>query len=187
MALLADGVAPNKVYATLSTPEGQDRAFARLKTLNPLWTDNSHDALDMIRTGQAVMAPVLNGDLFDASRRGFRPDVIWDRQLYELDVFAIPAGDPRKDRALDFIRFATGTEPLARMASWLPYGPARRSSWAGVGDNPALKIAMAPFQPTTHFATAFAVNDDWWQDHLAALMPRWQAFVRSEAARQSGN
>jgi putative spermidine/putrescine transport system substrate-binding protein len=187
MALLADGVAPDKIYAALATPQGQTRAFAKLKTLNPLWADNSQDAMNLLRTGGAVMAQVLNGSLFDAQQaHGFSPDVIWDRQLYELDVFAIPAGDPRKDRALDFIRFATGTEPLAQVASWLPYGPARRSAWGKVGNNPALKIAMTPFQPTTHFATAFAIDDGWWQDHLATLMPRWQALVQG-ANTQSRN
>jgi len=179
MALLADGVAPADVYRTLSTPEGLDRAFARLAALHPVWAHDNRDALERVRNGQAVMASALNGDVFDA-RRDFQPDVIWDRQLYELDVFGIPKGDPRKDRAMDFIRFATATLPLARTASWLPYGPARRSAWNQVGQNPDLKIAMAPFQPTAHFDTAFAVDDGWWQDHLAQLMPRWQAFVMAQ-------
>jgi putative spermidine/putrescine transport system substrate-binding protein len=177
MALLADGVAPSAVYPTLSTPQGVDRAFAKLKALGPIWAHDSQDALAQVRNGRAVMATALNGDVFDASRHGFLPGVIWDRQLYELDVFAIPAGNPKKALALDFIRFATGTAPLARTASWLAYGPARRSAWKEVGDNPDLKISMTPFQPTAHFATAFAVDDGWWQDHMAALMPRWQAFV----------
>ncbi|MBN9589492.1 MAG: extracellular solute-binding protein [Alphaproteobacteria bacterium] len=182
MALLADGIAPADVYKTLSTPEGLDRAFAKLAGLHPVWAHDSRDALEWVRNGQAVMASALNGDVFDA-RKDFTPDVIWDRQMYELDVFAIPKGDPKKDRALDFIRFATGTAPLARTASWLPYGPARRSAWSRVGDNPELKIAMTPFQPTAHFATAFAVDDGWWQGHMAALMPRWQAFVMAQDAQ----
>ena len=33
MALMADGVAPGDVYDTLSTPEGVDRAFAKLDTI----------------------------------------------------------------------------------------------------------------------------------------------------------
>ena len=32
-ALMADGVAPDKVYETLGTPEGVDRAFAKLDTI----------------------------------------------------------------------------------------------------------------------------------------------------------
>ena len=33
LALMADGVAPGDVYATLATPEGVDRAFAKLDTI----------------------------------------------------------------------------------------------------------------------------------------------------------
>jgi putative spermidine/putrescine transport system substrate-binding protein len=179
MALLADGVAPGDVYRTLSMPEGLDRAFAKLAALKPIWAHDSRDALNRVKNGQAVMATALNGDVFDA-RQDFRPAVIWDRQLYELDVFAIPKGDPRKDRAMDFIRFATGSGPLARTASWLAYGPARRSAWSKVGENPQLKIAMAPFQPTAHFDIAFAVDDGWWQDHGARIAARWQAFVTAQ-------
>jgi putative spermidine/putrescine transport system substrate-binding protein len=184
MALLADGVAPGAVYRTLSTPQGLDRAFAKLAALKPIWAHDSRDALNWVKNGQAVMATALNGDVFE-TRQDFRPEVIWDHQLYELDVFAIPKGDPKKERALDFIGFATGTGPLAGTASWLAYGPARRSAWGKVGDNPELKIAMTPFQPTAHFDTAFAVDDGWWHDHGPKLAARWQAFVMTqEQARE---
>jgi putative spermidine/putrescine transport system substrate-binding protein len=105
--------------------------------------------------------------------------VIWDRELYELDVFGIPKGDPRKDRALAFVSYATGTEPLAHVADWVPYGPARRSSQGEVGKNPDLGIFMPPHLPTTkeNFATAFAVDDRWWRDHGADIAPLWRAWL----------
>jgi putative spermidine/putrescine transport system substrate-binding protein len=105
--------------------------------------------------------------------------VIWDRQLYEFDAFAVPKGDPRKDAAMDFIRFATSSQPLAREADWVPYGPARRSSLAFVGRNPELGTAMAAFLPTApaNFATAFAIDDSWWRRHGDAIAPRWEAWL----------
>ncbi len=110
-----------------------------------------------------------------SSRRG----IIWDHQLYEFDVFAIPLGNPNKDRALDFIHYATGSVPLAGVASWVPYGPARRSALALVKDNPETKTPMRPWLPTApeNFRNAFAVNDAWWRTHEAALTSRWREFV----------
>ena len=179
MALLADGVAPDKVYAALASEDGLARAFAKLDTLKGhlLWLDSPSGGIDALRTGRAVFAPVNNGDAFDSARKGFSPGLIWDRQLYELDVFGIPAGDPKKDMALDFIRFATGSQPLAGVASWVPLGPARRSSITLVGNNPDLHIAMKPWEPTAHFDTAFAVDDAWWQAHGPAIGQRWQAWA----------
>lgn len=180
MALLADGVAPPDVYKTLETPEGLDRAYAKLKALAPIWAHDSVSALRWLADGQAVMAAALNGDVYDALvKQKLDLQLIWDRQLYELDVFGIPAGDPNRRRALDFVAYATGSAPLAGVASWVPYGPARRSALALVKANPELGIAMQPYLPTApeHFQTAFAVDDGWWHDHEAALLPRWQAFV----------
>jgi len=177
MALLADGVAPGDVYKLLSTPDGLTRAFTKLEALHPIWAHDSIGALRWVKDGQAVMAAVLNGDIH--AEKGFSPDVIWDHQLYELDVFGIPAGDPNKDRAMAFIAYATGSQALAAMARWVSYGPARRSSFALVKPNPETGADMRPSLPTNpaNFIHAFAINDNWWLDHEAQIAQRWQEFV----------
>jgi putative spermidine/putrescine transport system substrate-binding protein len=177
MALLADGVAPADVYKTLETPEGLDRAFAKLNALKPIWAHDSADALDWVKNGQAVMATALNGDV--RAQKEFAPGVIWDHQLYELDVFGVPAGDPKKDRAMDFIAYATGSQALAGVANWVGYGPARRSAIALVGNNPELGTPMRPALPTApeNFRNAFAIDDGWWLAHDGAIASRWQEFV----------
>jgi putative spermidine/putrescine transport system substrate-binding protein len=175
MALLADGVAPGDVYRNLETPQGLDRAFAKLTALNPIWAHDSADALQWVKNGRAVMATALNGDI----QAHFIPGVIWDHQLYEMDVFAIPAGDPEKTRALNFIAYATASAPLAAAADWVAFGPARRSAIALVKNNPETGLPMRALLPTTpeNFRNAFAVDDGWWLAHGASLEPRWREFV----------
>jgi putative spermidine/putrescine transport system substrate-binding protein len=177
MALLADGVAPGDVYKTLETPEGLDRAFAKLKALKPIWAHDSKDALEWVKNGQAVMATALNGDV--QAGKDFTPGVIWDHQIYELDVFGVPAGNPNKNRAMDFIAYATGSAPLAAMANWVAFGPARRSSIALVKNNPETGTPMRPLLPTApeNFQHAFAIDDGWWLAHGDAIAARWQEFV----------
>lgn len=179
MALLADGVEPANVYRTLDTDAGVARALKKLGTLRPglIWWSAPDEPAQFIKSGRAAFTTILNGNLFDARLSG----AIWDRQLYEMDVFGVPAGDPKKETALDFIRFATGSSPLAAMASWVPYGPARRSAQALVGDNPELHTPMKPWLPTSHFATAFRVDDDWWRTNGARIAPLWQDFVNGGA------
>ncbi len=179
MALLADGTAPGDVYKVLSTPAGLDRALAKLDTIRgqTIWWRNSSEPAAMLADGRAAFATIPNGDIHDAALHGGRLGAIWDRQLYELDVFAIPASSPKRRMAMDFIRFATSAERLARVAEWVPYGPARRSAAALVGRNPELGTLMQSFLPTAHFETAFAVDDAWWQAHHSEIAPRWQAFV----------
>ena len=180
LALLADGVEPRDVYALLATEQGVTRALVKLDTIRTsiVWWTRSSEAVAMLQDGRAAFATVLNGDVYDAAVHGQEFGVIWDRQLYELDVFGIPKGDTKRDMAMDFVRFATSAPSLAAVANWVPYGPARRSATVLVGSNPELKIAMRQFLPTApeHFQTAFAVDDSWWQAHGHAIASRWQMW-----------
>ncbi len=179
LALLADGVAPGDIYKVLSTPEGIAQALAKLEKLGPIvWWTQSSEPVQMLKDGRAAFATILNGDIYDAAAHKNPLGVIWDHQLYELDVFGIPKGDPKRDMAMEFIRFATAPDSLARVADWVPYGPARRSAIAQVTRNPELGTPMRPFLPTApeNFREPFAVDDAWWQAHGAEAQLRWQAW-----------
>jgi putative spermidine/putrescine transport system substrate-binding protein len=184
LALLADGMKPADVYAALLTPVGIDRAFSKLSTLKGslVWWDNSADAVAMVHDGRAAMATALNGDVTDTTQHHRPVGVVWDRQLYELDVFGVPNGNPRREVAMDFVRFATGSQPLADVAAWVGYGPARRSSLPLVGKNPESGADMTAFLPTlpAHFATAFAIDEEWWQLHGPDIDPRWQVWLAQQ-------
>ncbi|MBV8975833.1 MAG: extracellular solute-binding protein [Alphaproteobacteria bacterium] len=182
LALLADHVPPDKIYKVLSSPEGVNRALAKLATLGTVaWWTRSADAVRMLADGRAAMATVLNGDVYDAAAKGPVLQVIWDRQLYEMDVFGVPKGDPKSAMAFDFVRFATTAPSLAQVADWVPYGPARRSALESVTRNPESGRAMTPYLPTApqHFKTAFAVDDAWWLSHVREVMPVWQRWQSS--------
>ena len=184
LALLADGMKPSDVYDALLTPVGIDRALSKLATLKGslVWWTSSADAVAMLGDGRAAFATALNGDIYDAAQHKHAVGVLWDHQLYELDVFGVPKGNPRKEEALDFVRFATGSVPLAGVASWVPYGPARHTALPLVGKNPELGTDMMPFLPTAadHFKTAFAIDDEWWQLHGPDIEPRWQVWLASQ-------
>ncbi|HTT99111.1 MAG TPA: extracellular solute-binding protein [Rhizomicrobium sp.] len=181
LALLADGVAPQDIYHALSTEQGVARALAKLNTIRSsiVWWTRSTEPAAMLQDGRAAFATILNGDIYDAAVHHRGMGTIWDRQLYELDVFGVPKNDPKRDMAMDFMRFATSASNLAGVADWVPYGPARRSAVKLVGKNPELGIAMRGFLPTApeHFGTAFAVDDRWWQANGSRIAPLWEAWV----------
>ena len=183
MALLADGVAPNAVYAELSTPQGVARALKKLDSLrgNLAWYDNPADAAAMLKDGRVALAFMPNWAVFDADKDNpsnrLNLSIIWDRQLYQLEVFGIPRGNPKAARAMDFVRFATSAPVLGKMTSWIAYGPARHSALGYVGPQPELKLDMKPYLPTAHFATAFRVDDGWWRLHGADVAMLWNEWL----------
>jgi putative spermidine/putrescine transport system substrate-binding protein len=176
LALLADGVKSWQVYSILGTEAGANRAFAKLDVIKSSikWWRRAAEPAGMLARGEVAMTTVLNARIFSIDPEP-KIRTIWDGQLYQFDVFAIPKGDPNKKRALDFIRFATGSGPLAQEARLLPYGPARLSALPLVGSNPETNAEMLPHLPTArmNFAGALAVDPDWWAKHGAALEARW--------------
>ena len=186
LALLADGVKPKDVYPTLATHLGLMRALAKLDTIRPfiVWWSKSSEPLKMLADEKVVFTTLPNSALFDAAKAKQKVGAIWDGQLYEMDVFAIPRGDPKKPMAMEFLHFATSTKALADVAEWVPYGPARKSSIAKVDNNPELGLAMQPFLPTTpeHFARAFRVDDAWWAKHGKDIAPVWRVWVEGASA-----
>lgn len=181
MALLADGVAPKDVYTVLSSPQGVARALKKLDTLrgNLVWYTSPADATAMVIDGRATFASLPNWAVFDADSdaRGPQLAIGWEHQLYQLEVFGIPRGNPKAARAMDFVRFATRADILGRLSSWVPYGPARKSAVPLVGPQPELKLDMTPYLPTAHFDTAFAVDDSWWRLHGADVDMLWQEWL----------
>jgi putative spermidine/putrescine transport system substrate-binding protein len=183
LALLADGVAPDQLYATLRTPEGQDRAFAKLSTIKDeiVWWETPAEVYERIAAREASMGLGFNGRAFMAMMADKHPlDILWDGQIYTFDYWAIPRGAEFQQAAKEFIRFATGPKPLAEQAGWIPYGPARRTSLAMVGRHPELNLDMKPFLPTydANFRTALAFDGAFWKENEAALTERFGEWVK---------
>ena len=182
LALRADGVPGDQVYATLSTKEGVDRAFKKLDTIknDVIWWEPGSQPPQLLADGQVTMTTAYNGRIFDAQVVEGKPfKIIWDGQLQELDVFSIVKGTKNLDAAMQFIAFATDTQRLADQAQWIAYGPARRSSMALVGKHAVKGVEMVPHMPNAPQNETNAIQIDflWWADHQEELNQRWNAWL----------
>lgn len=182
LALMADGVAPDQVYATLKTAQGQDRAFKKLSSIKDdlVWWDTPSEVFGRIADKEAIMGLAFNGRAFMAMVGSQQPiEILWDRQIYSFDYWSIPRGAPFPQVAKDFIRFATSAGPLSDQARWLPYGPARRSALLLVGRHAELDLEMKRFLPTyePNFARALAFDGAFWAVNEDALNQRFADWV----------
>ena len=182
-ALIADGVAAKDVYKVLGTEEGVARAFAKLDTIKDsvVWWEAGAQPPQLLADGEVVMTTAWNGRIFNAVAGEGKPfEIVWDGQVYDLDLWVIPKGSKNKQAALDFVSFSTATEQLAAQASWISYGPARKSSGAKVGsyhNQPNLK--MAKHMPTAAANLNNAVQNDFefWADKNEQLNERFNAWL----------
>lgn len=182
MALIADGVPAADVYEMLETDEGVDRAFAKLDTIKDdvVWWEAGAQPPQLLADGEVVMSTAYNGRIFNAAVGENQPlEVVWDGQIMDFDLFVIPKGAPNMQEALDFVAFSTSTKPLADQASWISYGPARKSSGSLVGLYSDGKTEMAPHMPTAEANLENAlVNDfEFWADRNTELSERFNAWL----------
>ncbi|RJK96185.1 extracellular solute-binding protein, partial [Paracoccus siganidrum] len=178
LALMADGVPPAEVYEVLATPEGLDRAFAKLDSIKPqiTWWEAGAQPPQLLADGEVAMTTAYNGRLFAAMVTEDKPfEIVWDGQVLEYELFAIPKGAPNRDEALDYIRFATGTERLAAQTKWISYGPARQSSIPLVGLFEDEETDMKPHLPTNeeNLKTALQSSHEFWVDHEMEIAERF--------------
>lgn len=181
-ALIADGVPVGEVYDVLSTPEGVDRAFAKLDTIKSevVWWEAGSQAPQLLADGEVVMTTAYNGRIFNAAIAENKPfQIVWDGQIYENEMYAIPKGAPNKDKALEFIAYATSTEGLRAQATYISYGPARKSALKEELVYKDGKTVMGPHLPTApeNMGNALETSADFWVDRNAELNERFNAWL----------
>lgn len=180
-ALIADGVPPEEVYDVLDTPEGVERAFAKLDTIKNqvMWWLKGDVPVKLLSEGSVVIASAYNGRLFAAIVERDEPiDMMWDWQVFDLDGWVVPKGAPNLEAVKDYLYFATDTQRLADQAKYISYGPARASSAPLVGEHAELGIDMGPHMPTdpANSQNVLLFNYEWWSEHqddLGARFERW--------------
>ncbi len=182
MALMADGVPAAEVYGILETPEGVDRAFAKLDTIKAevVWWEAGAQPPQLLADGEVAMTTAYNGRIFAAAVNEGKPfQTVWDGQVFEYDMFVIPKGAPNLEDALEYVKFATNTASLAEQAKWISYGPARKSSGAIVGLFNDGKTEMGPYMPTSaeNLTNALPSSYEFWADRDAELNERFNAWL----------
>lgn len=183
MALVADGVAASEVYNVLGTPEGVDRAFAKLDSIKSdvIWWEAGAQPPQLLADGEVAMTTAYNGRIFNAVAAEGKPfEMVWDGQVFDLDLWIVPKGAPNKAEALKFIAFSTDTQRLADQASYISYGPARKSSAPLVGKYHSNQdIDMGPQMPTApvNFKTAIQNDFFFWADNQDELNERFNAWL----------
>ncbi|MGI9334679.1 MAG: ABC transporter substrate-binding protein [Gammaproteobacteria bacterium] len=181
-ALLSYGVPRQDLYNLLSTERGLRLAFARLDSIKDhviWWTDTARP-VELLVQGEVVMTSQYNGRLFNAAVvQGHPIEIIWDAQVYELDTWGIPVGTSKLEQVERFIRFATGTRPLAEQARYIAYGPARKSSIELVSTHVEAGVDMRPHMPThpANFETAILKDTRWYASLHDRIQKRFREWL----------
>lgn len=181
-ALLADGVPTTDIIKVLSSPGGVDRAFKKLDELKPhiRWWRNGAEPIEMVATGEVVMAQAWNGRVATAIRN--------DKRNFKISYaggvtggnqyVAIMKGSKNRDLAIEFIKFASSAEPLAKYSETLMYIPGNAKAAKNLSAGLAATIPTAEDMKKSHIQGSVEGYDEFWlanSDQLTQRLARWQA------------
>ncbi len=175
IALLADGVKPADVYATLATKEGVERAFKKLDQIKPhiQWWEAGAQPPQMLAAGDLVMSSAYNGRIATAQSEGKNLKIVWNGSIYDADHWAIPMGTPKLQEAYKFIAFASRPGQQQVYSSEITYGPTNLKAVEGLDPKRAAELPTTP----KNLEGALASNTQFWVEHGEELEQRFNAWA----------
>lgn len=175
-ALVADGVDVKEVYDVLSTPEGVDRAFAKLDTIKKdvVWWEAGAQPPQLLADGQVVLTSAWNGRIYKAAHEDKKPfAVLWDHQALDWQGWNVVKGSKNRDAAYKFIAFAGRADRQADQTNYISYGPGNKEAIANTNPNILVDLPTNP----DNMKTAFIINAKFWADNLDTLRERFNVWV----------
>lgn len=167
IALLADGVAPDKLY-----PLDLDRAFKKLDTIKSqiVWWTGGAQSQQLLASGEAPLGMFWNGRLHYLERTGVKVGTSWNQNLTASDMLVIPKGAKNKVAAMKYLAAATNPEAQANFAAETGFAPINLKSKAHM---PAAAAADLPDQ---HTQGQINLNMKYWSENRDAIGKRWYAW-----------
>ncbi|WP_410815240.1 ABC transporter substrate-binding protein [Paraburkholderia sp.] len=167
VALLADGVPPNRLY-----PLDLDRAFRKLDTIKSdiVWWGGGAQSQQLLASGEAPIGIFWNGRLHALEETGVPVGISWNQNLTAADMLVIPKGAKHRDEAMKYLAAATSAQAQAKFAADTGYAPVNVKSAA------LMSPAVAKTLPDQYKATQINLDMMYWAQNRDAIATRWYAW-----------
>jgi len=142
IALLADGVALDKVY-----PLDIARALAKLDTIKndvAVWWSSGAQASQLIATSEVDMVATYNGRVQVAIDDGAPYKIEWNQGIWAADGYSVPKGNPKAALAKEFVQFCARPEQQAIYSMNIPYGSPNPKAYDHIPAERQLLLPSAP-------------------------------------------
>ena len=123
--LLADGVAPDKLY-----PLDVDRSLDKLDTIRDVTTfaPNVGALQQAVQGDQVDMFLLPDSRIVPLLKQGMDITVVWDETVASLNAFAVPKGSPNKAPAEQFMSSVVQPEQVAKISELLGVAPVNKTA-----------------------------------------------------------
>jgi putative spermidine/putrescine transport system substrate-binding protein len=142
LALMADGVAPDKIY-----PIDFDRALQsldRIKDEVVSWWDVGGVPAQLLTDGQVELASAWNGRIQALIDEGVPVGLNWNQGILQWDLMYVPKGAPHAANAMKLLAFMSRADRQAVFAQNIAYAPSNSKAYE---DIPADRAKILPTAP----------------------------------------
>ncbi len=171
IALLADGVAPDKLY-----PLDLDRAFKSLdkikKSVKSWWSTGAQSA-QLLTDQEVALGGVWSGRMIAAKKQGAPVELEVNQSVLLVDSWAVPKGAPHKDLAMKFIAFATSAQAQADFAKLYPYGVPNKKAYDLMDESVKAELSTSPDKRPLQVT----IDVDWWAENFDKVNDRFQKWL----------
>jgi len=172
IALLADGVSPDRLY-----PLDVNRAFKKLDELRSdlVFWESGAQPIQLLANKTVAMTSAYNGRVWDAATKEKLP-IAWqfNQGLMEVEFWAVPKNSLNADAAFDFISFSLDAERQASFANTIAYGPTNKAALPMVR---AEILAAIPSSPGA-LPNQVPVNAEWWAANESKVSAQWDQWLQ---------
>ena len=170
-ALLADGVAPDKLY-----PLDVDRAFRKLDEIKPhitVWWKTGAQSAQLLVDKEAIMGSAWNGRYYVGIKNGAPIHIEWNQGMIKESAFVIPKGAKDLYWAQKMLAVITDAKLQGIYANIITYPGLNLKSLDYV------KPELQKFMPThtENLPKQVWTDAKWWLDNGKAAQERWSKWI----------
>lgn len=174
-ALMADGVAPDKLY-----PLDVDRAFKKLEQIKPsitVWWTSGAQSAQLLNDGEVDMVMAWNGRVSALIKEGAKVAYTYNQGILQSTSLCILKGAPNLATAVKFVNEAVDPVLQANLPLHIDYGPANPAAF-DTGVIPAARAKELPSAPENARRQALMSYAWWSSPEGEAAEKRWLAFMQ---------
>ena len=174
-ALMADGVAPDKLY-----PLDVDRAFKKLEEIKPyitVWWTSGAQSAQLLNDGEVDMIMAWNGRVSALINDGANVAFTYNQGVLQSTSLCILKGAPNLPTAVRFLNEAVDPVNQANLPLHIDYGPAnpRAFDTGVIKPERAKELPSAPENAAKQALMSYA----WWSSPAGEdAEKRWVAFMQ---------
>jgi putative spermidine/putrescine transport system substrate-binding protein len=174
-ALMADGVAPDKLY-----PLDVERAFKKLDEIKPhitVWWTSGAQSAQLLNDGEVDMVMAWNGRVSALTKEGAKVTYTYNQGILQSTSLCVLKGAPNLKTAIKFLNEAVDPVHQANLPLHIDYGPANPKAF-DTGVISAERVGQLPSAPGNASKQALMSYDWWTSPQGEDAEKRWLAFMQ---------